>query len=346
MKLKAINNISNYRNLSDISLGFSDDITYIVGENNLGKTNVFNLLETIFNTRDFSEDDFLDEEKNIELKCVFSQDSEEFGFWGDHFGTDISIDVLQEPEERVNFSINQDPIHQTIKKKFCYISIPSELGLNSSLPNFLPRNKYGKSLDFLYQHIIEKTKNKDIDTIIHRGEIDTIKAEIEGSLEHIEALNDFKIGQDVDIAKFIATILFLIEKDSGRHVDSSGSGLKRRIHIVLYIISQILNHCNKYSNYIEELKENPKVGLSVIIALDEPELHLHPHWQRQFINELISLFEGNPLIPDLIISCQFIIVTHSPYMIPNVCNYALNRFYLKEGKVNVKYYGSYKEYVG
>ena len=40
--------IENYRNLDGVSISFDEDVNYIVGENNLGKTNALYLLNTFF----------------------------------------------------------------------------------------------------------------------------------------------------------------------------------------------------------------------------------------------------------------------------------------------------------
>ena len=55
--------IENYRNLDGVAISFDEDVTYIVGENNLGKTNVLDLLNTIFNQAMISEEDFADTER-------------------------------------------------------------------------------------------------------------------------------------------------------------------------------------------------------------------------------------------------------------------------------------------
>lgn len=52
--------IENYRNLDGVSIKFDEDVNYIVGENNLGKSNVLDLLNTIFNQAMISEEDFAD----------------------------------------------------------------------------------------------------------------------------------------------------------------------------------------------------------------------------------------------------------------------------------------------
>jgi predicted ATP-binding protein involved in virulence len=50
--------------------------------------------------------------------------------------------------------------------------------------------------------------------------------------------------------------------------------------------------------------ENPLLGTGVII-IDEAELHMHPQWQRSFIERLSKTFPN----------CQFIYTTHSPLLI-------------------------------
>jgi predicted ATP-binding protein involved in virulence len=50
--------------------------------------------------------------------------------------------------------------------------------------------------------------------------------------------------------------------------------------------------------------ENPLLGTGIII-IDEAELHMHPQWQRSFIERLSKTFPN----------CQFIYTTHSPLLI-------------------------------
>jgi predicted ATP-binding protein involved in virulence len=50
--------------------------------------------------------------------------------------------------------------------------------------------------------------------------------------------------------------------------------------------------------------ENPLLGKGVVL-IDEVDMHLHPHWQRSIVQQLISTFPN----------CQFILTTHSPLVI-------------------------------
>jgi len=54
-----------------------------------------------------------------------------------------------------------------------------------------------------------------------------------------------------------------------------------------------------------------------IVLIDEIDLHLHPHWQGRVVGDLMSVFTNT----------QFILTTHSPYIIESVNNH-LQRFHI------------------
>ena len=51
-----------------------------------------------------------------------------------------------------------------------------------------------------------------------------------------------------------------------------------------------------------------------IILIDEVELHLHPEWQRNFIDYMNKFFREN----NLNMKYQFIIATHSPFILSDI----------------------------
>ena len=55
--------VNNYRNIDGIEVTFNPEFNYIIGENNLGKSNFLSLLATVFNGKGFDEKDFTDPEK-------------------------------------------------------------------------------------------------------------------------------------------------------------------------------------------------------------------------------------------------------------------------------------------
>ena len=58
------------------------------------------------------------------------------------------------------------------------------------------------------------------------------------------------------------------------------------------------------------LSANPLTEGSGIILIDEIDLHFHPKWQADIIDKLKRIFPN----------CQFIVTTHSPYIISSVKN--------------------------
>lgn len=51
--------------------------------------------------------------------------------------------------------------------------------------------------------------------------------------------------------------------------------------------------------------DNPVAEGNALVMIDEIELHLHPKWQREVLNRLVSVFRN----------CQFVVTTHSPMVL-------------------------------
>lgn len=59
--------VHNYRNIDGITVCFNPESNYIIGENNLGKSNFLALLSTVCNGRSFDDKDYADSEQPIEV---------------------------------------------------------------------------------------------------------------------------------------------------------------------------------------------------------------------------------------------------------------------------------------
>ncbi len=84
MKIKQVD-IHNYRNLDGVSVHFDEDCNFIVGENNLGKSNFLSLLNIIFNYRSFKDTDFCDTAKIVQVNLAIKLDYVEIGHFQDLF---------------------------------------------------------------------------------------------------------------------------------------------------------------------------------------------------------------------------------------------------------------------
>lgn len=70
---------------------------------------------------------------------------------------------------------------------------------------------------------------------------------------------------------------------------------------------------NTFSSIFMEIRKASKDGRDCVLVLDEPDLNLHPEWCRRFIDDCITLVNNYSAV-----NVQFIIATHSPYMISDV----------------------------
>ena len=63
--------------------------------------------------------------------------------------------------------------------------------------------------------------------------------------------------------------------------------------------------------------DNPIEG-DGLVMIDEVDLHLHPQWQSEVVNRLKAIFPN----------CQFVVTTHSPFVVSNVKSYEDDKFVL------------------
>jgi putative ATP-dependent endonuclease of OLD family len=80
--------VYNYRNIDGITANFNSECNYIIGENNLGKSNFLALLGTVCSGKGFEDNDFLNSDKPIEIELEIKLLPNEQGFFGDNFSPD------------------------------------------------------------------------------------------------------------------------------------------------------------------------------------------------------------------------------------------------------------------
>lgn len=60
------------------------------------------------------------------------------------------------------------------------------------------------------------------------------------------------------------------------------------------------------------------LSTEAVVMIDEIDLHLHPEWQRRVISDLMNVFKNT----------QFIVTTHSPFIVESINNHLLAYKYL------------------
>ena len=340
--------VNNYRNIDGIEVTFNPECTYIIGENNIGKSNFLTLLATVCNGKSFDEKDFADSEKPIEVELDIKLLPNEQGFFGDNFS----------PEDASLLKIRY---HQTIRDAYPTIvsadsneSIPPKQlrKLNflkyetTSVPSKELRLDTQKGAGLLISTIIERFDDSAAYAFLDTTQVDRLMEFINGYLEKIRSFRDYSIKATVspDSTEMLTRLFYL--SDGNRKIESTGSGVQYMAMASINILCQIMELYKSKSVLFEDLLYTDSDGkklLPLILSIDEPEVHLHPYLQRsligyykrilcnkdtEFVDLLKMLFNVDG------ISGQIIIVTHSTdALIGDYRN--LIRFYKKEDKTSV-----------
>lgn len=326
MKIACVR-VSNYRNIDGITVNFNPECNYIIGENNLGKSNFLALLATVCNGKGFDEKDFFDAEKPIEIELDIKLLPNEQGFFGDNFSPeDASLlkirycQTIKEAYPTVVSADSNESIQLKLLRKMNFLkyettSVPSrELRLNTQ-----------KGAGLLINNIIERfiTSGEEVPEFLNSEQVGSLMEFINGHLIKIRSFRDYSIKATVatDPKDMLASLFYL--SDGDRKIDTTGSGVQYMAMASINILCQIMElYKSKSSPFEEQLytDDSGKKLLPLVLSIDEPEVHLHPYLQRSLIGYYKKILHNeDPEFAELLNLCfgvdgidgQLIIVTHS-----------------------------------
>ncbi|MGF7078863.1 ATP-dependent nuclease [Mucilaginibacter sp. UYCu711] len=342
--------VNNYRNLDQISLKFDSECNFLVGENNLGKTNLLTLLNILFTSRAFQFDDFFDITKPIEIAFQLSLAEAEIGHFQDLFDAAdyslINISAVQEsPEDSISFYHTETSTFiapaQLRNLNFIYYS---SLRNPASEINFTSGKGIGKFLrNMIAQHLTDEgiTDAEFLDV----AKVSKLLVDINKKVSKIKAFKDFNISAHADDNKEdLLSKIIVFNDDKGDSLSKTGYGVQFLILITLSILEKlyaIKEFRGEKGIFVDDA--TGKRTISLVLGLDEPEIHLHPYMQRSLIKYLCALVDNknegfSELVKELFDVDQFtgqvIVVTHSPNIILNNFKQIV-RFYNDDGKTRI-----------
>jgi putative ATP-dependent endonuclease of OLD family len=332
---------TNYRNLENTNIGLDEYCNFIVGENNLGKSNLLDLFQIIFSNRSFVQTDFMDVSVGISIKFTIKLDDIEIGNFEDLCDGKnpnyINIVCRQETvDDNIEFQHKETEIYIPASR----IRAANFIHYNS-LRNPIQEVKFGKSkgvgrfLNNIIQRYLKDNSLTNSD-FLNEDKINELLVFVNENITKIKTFNDFDISavSDNELESLLPKML-VFEDGNNNPLSQSGYGIQFLILITLSILEKVENIINKQvANTIFETSDEKKY-ISLIIGLDEPEVHLHPYMQRSLIKYLNKVIanensEFRILLKDLFnidgFIGQIILVTHSPNILSN--NYKqIIRFY-------------------
>lgn len=152
--------------------------------------------------------------------------------------------------------------------------------------------------------------------IDYRDEEEILKEISEEELEIIVGLSKLPVAKIAKINN-LAKIIKLIRKLKNKgYLEFKIFLKKENTEINYFYLSSgektMISYFVNLSNGITEFKDFK--NKTFIILIDEVELHLHPEWQRNFIEYMNKFFRENKQN----IKFQFIIATHSPFVLSDI----------------------------
>lgn len=338
--------ISNYRNIDGVVVTLNPDCSYLIGENNLGKSNFLSLLDSVCNGRAFDDNDYFDPANPIIIEVEIRLLNNEQGFFGDNFSPENSsvLKIRYQQSIRdahptiVNAETNEG-IPQRMIRKINYLKYET-----TSVPSKELRLDTQKGAGLLVNSIIDRYINDAEETpaFLNEETVTGLTSFINDHLNKIRSFRDYSIRATVapNPTDMLTSLFYL--SDGDRKLDSTGSGVQFMAMASINILCQIMGlYKSKSAPFAEQLftDNDGKKLLPLVLSIDEPEVHLHPYLQRSLIGYFKRILHNeDDEFVQLLRLCfgidgiegQLIIVTHSTdALIGDYRN--LIRFY-KDGK--------------
>lgn len=319
--------IENYRNLDGVAISFDEDVTYIVGENNLGKTNVLDLLNTIFNQATIGEEDFADTEKRSGAVVTLKMDEDEIGISGPDIdpttGNTITVCAFaDDPDSRIEFVAEESgekisPSFMRSVHMFRY----STASFNRGDLAFDGTRGVGRVLSKGIALYLDR-EGKEVSDFLDGNELEGLVSDLGTIVDDVPILSSYGVRTGVDSSDggTLGSLVTLLDK-RGVHFKKAGAGLQYLAIASLSIIESIMRLSPKRLQESLCSDGDDKRVLHAVLVYDEPEAHLHPYMQRRLSKSLHRICEGedakfNALLKEYFgidsIKAQLIMVTHSP----------------------------------
>lgn len=319
MKIKNIK-IENFRNLDQLAVDFSSTINYIVGENNIGKSNLLYCLNKIFNAKSFEKKDFKNIDKEIKINFTLSLNEDEIGIFDDLVDPQnsniINIYACQENyEEYLKFYHKEtdEPISNSIIRKTNVINYDSLRNPKNEL-DFSKTKGAGLFLNYIVGNYVDK-KGSNV-SYLKKTAVEGLEKYTESTLKNLSVFERFNISPEMegDVKELLSRILVL-KDNNNMELSETGYGVQFNMLIILSIFEKIIDFAKK---------RKEEKTFSTILIFDEPEIHLYPYLQRTIVKDILKIAKGedekfNKILRELFdiekIDGQVIIATHSPNII-------------------------------
>lgn len=343
--------VDNYRNIGGCSIDFAWPATYIVGENGLGKTNLLQLFNAIFNRSTLREEDFTDSTLELTVTIELVLADNEIGFFNDYADSadphQITIEgVVEDPESEFKFMHKEtgEEISGPLVRRVCYFLLES-FNADSRMLDYSKDRGVGRVLTRGLTKYQEDCGLSTLD-FFDANRLQGLVTYLDSTLQKLTILSDYGVHAGVDESESGALGSIVTLTDSNNlHFRYASSGVQYVALAVMQILESIMKLPKRRLEQSVFTDVTGNKVLSVILAFDEPEVHLHPYMQRTLTKYLEGIVSGsddqfNSLLKEYFdidsIKAQLIVVTHSPSIVPQDYKKIVRFSFDKQSGLSVK----------
>lgn len=291
--------VKNFRAFENSQFHFNEVINFIVGRNNIGKSNLLSLLNKTLKNNRFQENDFNDLDSPIIVKMSVKLKSEELGIFEDLFSPEdnsiINLQITQnDPYDDflVTHIETETELPTRLLKNINYLLYDSFRKPDSG-NDFTSKNSNYNIVPLLLDRYHEETP---IELFSDNDQIKSLTTNLNKHLHKIETIHAGDLSvmvNETEPLESIKRIMFLGNQDN-IPVSQLGNGIQYANMIPFNILSELIKR-HRYKSTFDQMinvDDSGKKYINFIMGIDEPEIHLHPHLQKRLMNYLISIFLG------------------------------------------------------
>jgi putative ATP-dependent endonuclease of OLD family len=305
--------IQNFKSIENETIEFNKGLNILVGPNNAGKTNIIEAIDLLLGdvylpNFEPSTDHFFNGEDDREIIIEASLEGEELSQINSEFNSPVAVRYKFSKQNGGSVEVKVDNQWQQDKRPFGYYwDFEKKLYFLrvKSLRNIMeiaPR-RWKSPLKYFKEIIIKKTPKEKLDGVIssideakmkltHIDEVNKIISYLEEITKGLIDINTITISpSSTKYSDFLNEMKIMIDDGYTSEVIKKGLGTQNLIIISIFRLM---------AEYIRD-EENK----FIIYGIDEPEIGLHPHAQRQLLFALKKLSEIS----------QVFVTTHSEHLI-------------------------------
>jgi putative ATP-dependent endonuclease of OLD family len=295
--------VKNYRSFADVSMYFNEQANYLVGENSIGKSSVLKLLSMLASGTGLDESDYADPSRPVVViaDIVLHGEQEKFVNEQERQETRVRLRFEKRIEEispRLYNDENGQMLPLNLIRRFRYIFHSSVMPEQHILTAHVHK---------MLEHQLKDLCGTELDIVLPK--------EVWAFAQQQELHGNYD-------ASYYVNIMYLSRLLS-REDRPLADNMKFISIVALKIIAQVElmyhSHAVPFSHGLVRGVDG-KIYLPLVIAIDEPEVHLQPYLQRSILTYYKQLLHNqDPAFCQLLkklfnvdgLQGQLFIVTHS-----------------------------------